>query len=251
VIACYRIFIGSLLDITDNLDGAKLLPPPKLLTTDATGRLRLKSYRGFDQLVTETQSMPEPASLDRLFANPLAKATGDSDELHLACVSGYEAFLLPGEYESFRLKTTLALEGLGKCGMVLRVNDEGDGYYLSLDLLKGVAQMRAWGRSAEADKEYAFNYRQLQAGYFVSRDDGPWGLEIVAHGTYLEVSINGSVILSLVDETYATGRIGFYCESSKIMIASQGVERLSTPKQEEASHQIYTAGSDAPVTDLG
>lgn len=229
----------------------KLLPPPKLLATDATGRLRLKSYPGFDNLVTDALDPPTPDAMDRLFDNPLAEATGDADELHLACPSGYEAFLMPGEYESFRLKTTLALEGLGKCGMVLRVNDEGDGYYLSLDLLKGVAQMRAWGRSPEADKEYAFNYRPLQAGYFVSRDDGPWGLEIVAHGTYLEVSINGWVILSLVDETYACGRIGFYCESSKIMIAPKGIERLSAPRQEEASHQIYTAGCDAPPEDLG
>ena len=33
-LACYKIFIGALLDVTDNLDGDTLIPPPELVRTD-------------------------------------------------------------------------------------------------------------------------------------------------------------------------------------------------------------------------
>ncbi|MEM6459321.1 MAG: glycosyl hydrolase [Planctomycetota bacterium] len=234
----------------------KLLPPPKALVTDETGRLRLRSYRkGFDGVVSEDCALSLDCSnpqqgLDRLFDNPHAVATGDADEMHLGCASGYEAFLLPGGYESFRLRAQLGLEGSGKCGMVLRVDDQGDGYYLSLDLFKGVAQLRAWGVNDGAELDHAFRYRQLQAGYFVSRDDGPWDLEVVAHGMYLEVSINGYVILSLVDETFGQGRIGFYTESAKVVVRGVTLQRLDPPRQEQPSGPIYTSGVSQPVPDL-
>ncbi|MEO0514865.1 MAG: glycosyl hydrolase [Planctomycetota bacterium] len=228
----------------------KLLPPPKQIVTDATGRLQLKSYRGFDALVNERCDVPAPEQLDRLFENPLAYAKGEADEMHLGCSSGYEAFLLPSEFESFRLRTTIGLEGSGKCGMVIRVDDQGDGYYLSLDLLKGVAQLRAWGVNGPAESEHAFDYQQLQAGYFVSRDHGPWQIEVLAHGMYLEVSINGSVILSLVDDAYGEGRLGFYTESAKIELRDIQLERLNPPEQEQPSGPMYTSVATQPLPSM-
>ena len=42
------------------------------------------------------------------------------------------------------------LRGKGKCGLVFRIDPAShDGYYLSLDLLKGVAQLRAWGTNTD------------------------------------------------------------------------------------------------------
>ncbi|MEM1107796.1 MAG: glycosyl hydrolase [Planctomycetota bacterium] len=228
----------------------KLLPPPKQVVTDGKGRLRLKSFDGFDQLVNAEGDIPAADQLDRLFDNPLATADGPADHLHLGCPSGYEAFLLPTDFESFRLRTTIRQNGSGKCGMVLRVNDQGDGYYLSLDLFKGVVQMRAWGVNGPAESEHAFTYQQLQASYFVSRDEGPWDLEVLAHGMYLEVSINGYITLSLVDDAYCEGRIGFYTESADIELRGTTVQRLTPPKQEEPSGPIYTSGATQPLPDM-
>ncbi len=214
----------------------KLLPPPKLMVTDETGRLRLKSYPGFDALVCEDCDVPAADTMDRLFQNPRGTASGDRTEMHLECESGYEAFLLPGSYESFRLRASVGLEGSGKCGMVLRVDEEGNGYYLSLDLFKGVAQLRAWGVRDNADLEHSFDYQQLQAGYFVSRTEGPWDIEVVAHGMYLEVSIGGYVTLSLVDDSYCEGRMGFYSESAKVVVQDLDVQRLE-PADAGAAHR--------------
>ncbi len=228
----------------------KLLPPPKHLVTDSTGRLRLKSYGGFDALVQHQCTVSIPDKLERLFDNPLAYSKGSQEEMHLGCPSGYEAFLLPNDFESFRLRAQIGLEGSGKCGMVLRVNAHGDGYYLSLDLFKGVAQLRAWGVNGPAESEHAFTYEQLQAGYFVSRDEGPWDLEVLAHGMYLEVSINGYVILSLVDDAYGDGKLGFYTESAQIVLRHMSVEKLYPPEQEEPSGPMYTSITTQPPPDM-
>lgn len=228
----------------------KLLPPPKRLVTDGTGRLQLKSYGGFDALVQELVSIPSAERFDRLFQNPRGQAEGPAEDLQLHCESGYEAFLLPEALESFRVRATIGLEGSGKFGMVIRVNEQGDGYYLSLDLFKGVVQLRAWGESATAETEHAFDYTQLQVGYIVSRDKGPWEVEVLAHGMYLEVSIDGYVILSLVDDSFVLGRIGFYTESARIRVENLRVERLTPPLQEEPSGPIYTSAALQPPPDM-
>ena len=132
--------------------------------------------------------------------------------------------------------------------MTLRVDAEGNGYYLSLDLIKGLAQIRAWGANGHQQHDRAFDYQQLQAGHFVNADRGPWDIEIVAHGMYLEVSINGYVTLSLVDDTYHSGRFGFYAESATLKIDQLKVEKLTPPMEPEAHGPLYTAAKEHEET---
>ena len=221
----------------------KLLPPPKNIITDSTGRLRLTSFSGFNDLVEEDYPSPGVDQLDHLFVNRHAKSEDRDGGFDLRCDSGYEAYLFPGEHESMRLRATVDLDGPGKGGMVLRVNDQGDGYYLSLDFIKGIAQVRAWGVKPYAETEFAFDYNQLQAGYFVSEHKGPWEIEVVAHGMYLEVSIDGYVTLSLVDDSYGFGRMGFYCESATLKVRDLKWQRLEPPKQEVPNGPIYSSFS--------
>jgi beta-fructofuranosidase len=228
----------------------KLLPPPKLLVTDNTGRLRMKSYRGFQDLVQEQLPVPDADTLDHLFVNPHASATDWPGGVDLCCMSGYEAYLLPGEEESVCLRASIDMAGSGKCGMVLRVNDQGDGYYLSLDLIKGIAQLRAWGANQRAELEHAFHYNQLQAGHFVSRHEGPWELEVVAHGMYLEISVGGYIVLSLVDDTFCTGRFGFYTESVTLKVRDLQWSRLAPPTQEVPNGPIYSSATNQPLPDM-
>lgn len=215
-------------------DGGRsnMLPPPKRLVTDSTGRLRLKSTRTIDGLVTDT--LPKCAVKDwrPLLGNPGAVVEDHDGSPAYLCASAYEAFVMPGQVSDFRAHGRLSLEGIGKCGMVFRVDDEGNGYYLSLDLIKGVAQIRAWGVRDSGEFESAFNYQALQAGYFVSDRDGDWEIELVAMGPYLECSINGYVILTLADDRYAQGGLGFYVESAAIRVEDWRVEVLTAPANE-------------------
>ena len=118
---------------------------------------------------------------------------------------------LPDDQEKMKM------EGMGKCGLVLRLNEDGDGYYLSLDLFKGLAQIRAWRYQPEGGIENAFHYQQLQAVNFV-----PAGTELcfslVAYEQYLEFSLNDHVQLTLADDQFSFGKVGFYAESARIRI---------------------------------
>lgn len=224
---------------------ARMLPPPKELVARPSGRLILRSYSGFDQLAADPVTITTPDDIARLFDNPHGQVFMDDDGLHVGCKSGNETFLLPGEHEDFRLRAHVVLEGLGKCGLVLRVTDEGDGYYLSLDLVKGYAQLRHWGASPHPEFEHAFRYQTLQTGNFIT-DPGntAWDIEIITHGMYFELSINGQVTLSLVDDGFWKGRIGFYTESAQLCLSDVTLEQLSRPVAEEA---VYTSTRPADL----
>ncbi len=232
----------------------KLLPPPKRLVTDGTGRLRMKSYGGFDRQVQKREPVPPVEHWDRLLANPHAQVSSGTPagEGSLSCKSGYEAFLLPGIHEDFRLRATISLEGQGKCGMVLRCDTQADGYFLSLDLIKGVAQIRAWGENRTHHAfDHAFKYTQLQAGYFISDMKGPWEIEVVAYGVYLEVSIGGYVLLTLADDTFEKGRIGFYAESATLHLQQVQLETLAAPRPESTGGTLCSsAAEDAETRDV-
>ncbi|MEM1098148.1 MAG: glycosyl hydrolase [Planctomycetota bacterium] len=229
----------------------KLLPPPKRLVTDATGRLQMKSFGGFDDQVLKAEPIPPVEHWDRLLANPHAQVScgTPANEGSLSCQSGYEAFLLPGVHEDFRLRATIGMNGDGKCGMVLRTDSQADGYYLSLDLIKGVAQLRAWGENRTHHAfDHAFKYSQLQAGYFISDTKGPWTIEVVAYGVYLEVSIGGYVLLTLADDTFSKGRIGFYAESATLHLEALQLETLDAPRPEATGGTLCSSMAE-PLSD--
>ena len=231
----------------------KMLPPPKELRVDPSGRLRVCSYSGYDALTQGERAAAELCPLRPLFEH--ADATGRVDPdgtVHLATRSGYQGFLLQGEHHHFRLRARLSLEGDGKCGMLLHCDGQGNGHFLSLDLIKGVAQLRAWGTREGGSVETAFSYQSLQAGYWVSDPAGPWDIQVLCHGMYVEVSINGQVLLTLADDSFAHGGLGFYTESAALKVEGLVVEELRPPVEED--HQMpfcTTSEQDFEHADVG
>jgi beta-fructofuranosidase len=198
-------------------EGRHLMAPPKELITDEEGGLHLKSFEGFDKLARVKPTPPELAPFRPLMENPNAAGDLEEDSCWVSCESGFEAFLLNGEYRDFILTGVLNMEGDGKCGLVFRLNDQGDGYYLSLDLFKGIAQLRAWGHRTHGFVQEAFHYNQLQVSNYVPAE-GDHPFRLVAYKQNLEFSLNGYVLLSLADDQYEQGQAGFYVENAKIRI---------------------------------
>lgn len=217
--------------------GQHLMAPPKELVVDESGELRLKSFARFDQLVMKTLTPSELAILQPLFNNPNASGATETASCWFNCDSGFEAFLLSGEYRDFMLTGELNLEGSGKCGLVLRLNDQGDGYYLSLDLFKGIAQIRAWGHKSNGSIEEAFHYEQLQAAHYVPGDD-PHPFRLIAYEQYLEFSLNGYVLLTLADDQFERGKVGFYIESAKMRIDNLKLKIYDRPETESYPSSI-------------
>jgi beta-fructofuranosidase len=202
--------------------GEHFMAPPKELVVTDDGQLRPKSFEGFQSMISHSLDASKLLPLEQLFMSPHASsATKDSScsPCWLASESSFEVFLLQGEYQNVILSGELSMEGQGKCGLVLRINDEGDGYYLSLDLFKGLAQLRAWRYNPDGGIEEAFHYQPLQAAYYIATQD-PHSFCLLAYEQYIEFSLNGYVLLSLADDQFERGKLGFYVESARIRVTN-------------------------------
>lgn len=204
-----------------------LLPPPKEIVVE-DGHLRLRSYRGFDSAVTGSVDVEDLKPPDHLLGNPGGTCEDNGDGCRMRTDSGFEAFLLRGEYRDYRLSGTLHVENDGKLGLIMHIDEDGDGYYISLDPVKAIAQIRYWSSRPGGTVDEAFEYRQLQAAFQVTKQ-GPIPFLLISFGTYIELSVHGNVILALSDDRRQEGRVGFYVESAQVRVTDLAMELLYTP----------------------
>ncbi|MEJ2356946.1 MAG: hypothetical protein P8Y13_02550 [Deinococcales bacterium] len=228
-------------------DGQHLLPPPKELRADEDGELYLASFSGFDERVQDTTSGTDLLPLEPLFGLEAAVSEAEDGVARFGCDSGFETFLLPGVHRDFRLRGELHMDGSGKIGLALRLTEDGDGYYLSLDLPKGIAQLRAWGAHPGGDVQEAFDYVPLQSNFYVPHGD-PHPFTLLAYGSYLEFSLDGAVLLTLADERFVEGRVGFYAESARLRLQDLTLETLLCPPEEPYTTHLPLGGG-APGAD--
>ena len=175
-----------------------LMPPPKRLCRADDGVLFLKTYEGFDEWVEDALELEKPTLL-------LKEARGHEvrkieNGWNLESSFGFQTFLLSDPLADFRLDCHLSVDGKGKCGFVFRMDEEShDGYYLSLDLLKGIAQLRSWGTTPDSTGEFMMSFKALQAGNWVARGNCGEKFSLLVFGSYIELSIGGRIVLSLAD----------------------------------------------------
>ena len=205
----------------------RLLPPPKEIVVE-NGHLRLRSYRGFDAAVTGKVEHGDVMPLEALFGHPGGFCGEIAGGCRMRTDSGFEAFLLRGLHRDYRLSGTLHVVNDGKLGLIMHVDEEGDGYYISLDPVKAIAQIRYWSSRPGGTVDDAFEYRQLQAAFHITKP-GPIPFLLISFGTYIELSLHGDVILALSDDRRQEGRVGFYVESAEVRITDLEMELLDRP----------------------
>ena len=153
-------------------------------------------------------------------------------DLELTCEGGFQAFVFDHPLDHFRFQAKLRMHGIGKCGIVFRIDPESrDGYYLSLDLLKGVAQLRTWGTRDDASGEEMMSFRPLQSGFWYTDTPGEAEVQLLAFGSYIEFSCDQRVILSLADQSFVAGHMGIYLESADVRVSDIELDRLDPPRQ--------------------
>ncbi|WP_404308439.1 glycoside hydrolase family protein [Neorhodopirellula lusitana] len=209
-----------------------LMPPPKRLVRTETGLLRAVTFEGIDAYLRETI---DTRCIHRLIEeeDPQTEVCRiDEGDLKLSCEGGFQTFVFDRQLDHFRFHATLTMEGIGKCGIVFRMDPETrDGYYLSLDLLKGVAQLRAWGTGPDKSGEHMMQFHSLQSGFWFSESIGSADVQLIVFGSYIEFSIAGRVILSLADQSFDSGHLGVYLESAAIELSNAHLQRLASPSQ--------------------
>ncbi len=218
------------------IDALRVLPPPKELVTSNDGRLFLKSYYRWDQLIKKTVQQAEFGPVKNLFANSKASSTIQSNKWTCGAASAYEIFYFQKPSASFIWEGILTVEGLGKLGLVTDIDEEGNGYFISFDLSNGLVNIRAWGFNPQNNRQN-FIFHDIQSGIFDITEDNSIHFKLIRYGNYIELSINGIVKLTLMDYTFSGNGIGLYSSSSVISLKDSFVYTLPDPPGEYASQE--------------
>ncbi len=216
------------------VNSKRVLPPPKQLESDQKGRLLLTSYYRWELMVESILSQPLYPEVKVFFGNPTAGIQRDDNEWRLFSRSGYELFYFSSPWQSYIWQGKITVEGLGKCGLFCNLDEFGNGYFIAFDVVNGVVKIRSWG-SNESDLKQDFIFNDLQSNVFAVPDQRTFQFKLIRYGSYIELSIDGVVRLTLIDYTFSASGLGLYCASSKIAFTESTWKSLPDPKLEYAS----------------
>ena len=218
------------------IDALRVLPPPKELDTDSDGRLLLKSYYRWEQMILKEIRQNEIKNLEHLLSNPTASSDINVDKWTCGSRSGYEIFTFQKPSASFVWEGLLTVEGMGKLGLVTDMDEEGSGYFISFDVMNGLLQIRSWGFNPLNNRQN-FIFTDIQSGTFKTNGDKSFLFRLIRYGRYIELSIDGVVKLTLMDYAYTGNNIGLYSASSIISLQNSVVKILPDPEEEYASQE--------------
>ena len=217
-------------------DTLRVLPPPKQLETDESGRLLLKSYYRWQKMVMKENLQDEFGKPVNLLSNQTASILVEADKWTIGSRSGYEIFCFDKPSSSFIWEGLLTVEGMGKFGLVCDMDGEGNGYFISFNVSSGVVGMRAWGFNP-LNSRNNFIFKDIQSNFFnVGKKNAIW-FKLIRYGNYFELSIDEQVKLTLIDYTCSGSYLGIYSASSIISLQKSTLKILSDPEDEYASQE--------------
>jgi beta-fructofuranosidase len=218
------------------IDALRVLPPPKQLSTDEKGRLLLTSYYRWDTMCTGKLNQKDFSEMVPLFGNPTASFHNEAGKLTCGARSGYEIFCIEKPSGSFIWDGLLTVQGMGKLGLVCDMDAEGNGYFISFNVVSGLVRIRAWGFNS-LNTRHNFIFNDIQSNVFVVQPDKSFRFRLIRYGHYIELSINGVVKLTLMDYTYSGGSIGLYSASSVIGLQDSSICSLPDMENEYGSQE--------------
>jgi len=218
------------------IDALRVLPPPKQLDTDEKGRLLLKSYYRWQQMVVKTMQQDEMGKPEHLLSNPAATSDIQTGNWTFGSRSGYEIFCFKKPSPGFIWEGLLTVEGMGKFGLVCDMDREGNGYFISFKISNGQVQIRAWGFNPLNSRQN-FIFLDIQSGFFTPNEKRSIQFKLIRYGHYIELSIDDEVKLTLMDYTYSGNYIGLYSASSLISLQGSVLKILTDPEEEYASQE--------------
>ena len=208
----------------------RAFPPPKQLIQNSEGELKLTSYWRWKEMEGNRSSLSDLPFRTEL-NNPTSEAVYINEALILKSVSGYEIFSFLNAYSHFSWEGKLQIVHRGKCGLVFNLDDGLNGYFISLDAIRGIAQIRGWG--ARPDRIFKdYTYHHLQDNEFSTNSDMLYAFKLIRWGSYIELSLNGIVVLSLINSHFNGSRIGFYTESVGLKITESVLYEINEPSSE-------------------
>ncbi len=218
------------------IDALRVLPPPKEIDTDKQGRLYLKTYYRWNEMVLKTIEQNDIKNVEHVLSNPSSSSATEPGKWTFGSRMGYEIFSFEKPSSSFIWEGILTVDGTGKFGLVSDMDKEGNGYFISFDISHGLTQIRAWGFNPENVRQN-FIFNNIQSGFFNTDGKNSFHFRLIRYGHYIELSVNDVVTLTLMDYTYTGIGIGLYSASSVITLQQSVVKTLPNPEDEYASQK--------------
>jgi beta-fructofuranosidase len=231
-----HLLVYNFFYVQRNLDALRVLPPPKELDTDEKGRLLLKTYYRWDMMVKKTIPQEDLPTMVHVLGNPTASSSTEPNKWTCGSRGGYEAFCFQKPSPNFIWEGMLTVEGMGKLGLVTDMDHQGNGYFISLDVSNGHTEIRAWGFNS-LDNRRNYIFKNLQSGSFITKEDKSYSFRLIRYGSYIELSIDGVVKLTLIDYTYNGYGVGVFSASSILSLQDLTFKILPDPEGEYASQE--------------
>ena len=97
-------------------------------------------------------------------------------------------------------------------------------------------EIRAWGFNPLNNRQnYIFD--NLQSGSFAIKENKSFQFRLIRYGSYIELSIDNVVKLTLIDYTYTGNGIGLFSASSVLSLQQLVIKVLPDPEEEYASQE--------------
>ncbi|MFT5469378.1 MAG: beta-fructofuranosidase [Verrucomicrobiales bacterium] len=237
-ILLYSFFVAG----RDVQNGHRYFCPPKELRADDSGHLLTISLSQWADKIVKQLGLADLPKVNRVLGNPAAAVRRNQSSLRLTSRTGYEIAALKNPFANFIWRGRLVVHQLGKIGLVFNTDKAGDGYYISIEPLRSLVQIRAWA-SCPDDIHKDYQYETLQAHSIPDKCAEGLHFELLCYGHYIEFSVNGIVRLSLVDAKFSSGAIGLFCDSASIELTDFELLSLDHSEEDELSQQFdATAG---------
>jgi beta-fructofuranosidase len=199
------------------INSLRVLPPPKELSTDSHGRLVLKSFYKWEEMVTSKILQKDFGTPVRLLKNVTADFLNKKDKWTCSSESGYEIFYFDQPSDNFIWEGKVRHEGMGKFGFVAHIDQGGNGYFISIDLIEGLIQIRSWGYNPENNRQN-FIFSNLQSNVCAVPSSRMIDFKLICYGNYIELSVNGEVKLTLMDYIWSGPGMGLFTTATSVVL---------------------------------
>ena len=198
----------------------KISTPPLVLCRRADGSLQRSSFPGWEAYRAAPPSAPTAAGSSLFQDRPVSR-------WQVAPAEGADMAVSADPMDDFLLEGDLTLDAPAG-GLGLRLDERGGGYVIELAPGRSDVSLQKW-LPPESQPTYAFQeiqrgrlYRPLEAGRAVP-------FRLLSVGAYVELELDGEVVLSTMTGARTTGRVGVWAEGGLARLAEARLSPMRQP----------------------
>ncbi len=225
---CWHLPPGGQADwnTTRNPHG-KYVVAPLTITPRADGSLACGTFDGWRSLAAGDAASLDSSDATLYRGNPASGWSLQTDTGELDLLS------TPGEHEDFYLTGTFLLDApVGGIGFRLE-GDSGSGYFIELEEGSSRVSLQKWlGTTLRWTNRPWFAWHELQRGNLRQpfEPGTPLDLSLISNGPYIEVALDGEVVLATLSGERVTGQLGIWAESGSATLTDATLTPLDRPR---------------------